>query len=148
MLMDEFVGNEADGLIEWAREVGLEVKFEEIDRYPTSISVLSRFQEAPPILTIYRYKPWEEWLQTICEERLRFFSPWYLIPLCLELYQYLEKKDLYRQEPAWYDVIGMFTQRTIQGRAEAFTKTVLAIPCSPRRFLNAVETALKAPGLE
>lgn len=145
--MDEFVGNEADGLLEWAEEVGVRVKFEEIDRYPTSISVLSRFEEDPPTITIFRYKPWEEWLQTICEERLRFFSPWYLIPLSLELYRYVESRGLYRHEPDWYDVLGWFTQQTVNGRAEAFTKKLLAIPHSPRRFVNAVDAALRAPGL-
>ena len=146
-LMDQFLGREADGLLEWAEQIGVQVEFQEIDRYPTSAAVLSQYQESPPTITIFRYKPWEEWLQTVCEEQLRYFSPWFMIPLALELYRHLETNDLYRLEPAWYDIIGQFSLVTIDRRAEAFAKQILAIPYSPHRFLEIVRTALSAPGV-
>ena len=145
-LLDEFLGGETDGLIEWAEELGVRVEFKEIDRYPTSSSVLSEYQENPPTITIFRYKPWEEWLQTVCEERLRYFSPWYMIPLALELYRHLEIHDLYRLKPAWYDIIGQLSLTTMDRRAEAFARRLLAVPYSPRRFSDAVRTALSTPG--
>lgn len=145
-LMDQFLGNESDGLLEWAEQLGVQVEFREIDRYPTSSCVLSEYRENPPIITIFRYKPWEEWLQTVCEERLRYFSPWFMIPLALELYRHLEIHDLFRLEPAWYDIIGRFSLATIDRRAEAFAKQFLAIPYSPRRFFEIVRTALRTPG--
>lgn len=145
-LMDQFAGNEADGLLEWANDLGVRVIFEEIDRYPTSGSSLSEYQDNPPTITIFRYKPWEEWLQTVCEDRLRYFSPWFMIPLAIELYRHLETHGLYRYRPAWYDVIGKRSLTTMDRRAEAFAKEILAIPHSPRRFLEWVRRALSAPG--
>jgi hypothetical protein len=145
-LMDQFLGSEADGLLEWAEELGVRVVFRDIDRYPTSASVLSEYQENPPTITVFRFKPWEEWLQTVCEERLRYFSPWFMIPLALELYRHLEIHGLYRLKPAWYDMLGRFSLATIDRRAETFTQQLLAIPYSPRRFLEMVQTALSTPG--
>ncbi|MFH1742056.1 MAG: hypothetical protein ABIH23_23890 [bacterium] len=144
-LMDEFLGNEADGLLEWAEDLGVRVEFREIDRYPTSASILSEYQEEPPAIIIFRYKPWEEWLQMLCEERLRYFSPWYLIPLTLELYRHLEIHDLYRIKPPWYDMIGRWRMNSIDRRAEAFAQDILAIPYSLRRFLETVQMALRPP---
>ena len=144
-LMDEFLGNEADGLFEWAEELGIQIEIHEIDRYPTSGSILSEYQEDPPLITIYRYKPWEEWLQNLCEEKIRYFSPWYLIPLALELYHHLEIHDLYRVKPAWYDLVKRIRLNSIDSRAKAFTQEILGIPFPLERFLSAVQAALRPP---
>ncbi len=144
--MNQFAGNEADGLLQWAEELGVKVMFQEIERYPTSGSALSLYEENPPTITIFRYKPWEDWLQTVCEDRLRYFNPWFMIPLALELYRHLETHGLYRHRAAWYDVIGRWSLTTIDRRAEAFAQQLLAIPHSPRRFIQLVRRALSAPG--
>jgi len=142
-LMDEFAGNEADGLLEWAKELDVKVDIRQIDRYPTSASVLSEYQPDPPVITVYRYKPWEEWLQTICEQNLRFFAPWYLIPLAMELYRHLEIHDLYRVQFPWYDLVGRLQLKSLDRRAEVFTQRILDIPLPLNKFWDVVHAALR-----
>lgn len=133
---------DGQSLIDWAEELGVAVRFEIVDGFPTVPLRLSEYRPHPPEIRIWRYLPWEPWLQQVCENQVLLVAPWYLVYLTRELYRYLEDHELFAYDAPWYRLDLHWKWRNAQSRADAFTEEVLGLIRPPRRLDRAIAQAL------
>ncbi len=133
---------DGQSLIDWAEELGVAVRFEIVDRFPAVPLRLSEYTHRPPEIRIWRYLPWEPWLQQICENQVLMVAPWYLVYLTRELYRYLESHDLFAYRAPWYRLDLCWKWRNTEGRADSFTEEVLGLIRPSRRLDRAIAEAL------
>lgn len=128
--------NAMDGqsLLDWVEELGITVQFEIVDGYPTLPLKLAEHSLIPPEIRIWRYLPWEPWLQDVCERHLLFIAPWYLIYVARHLYSYLESQGLYELRTPWYRLDLKWRWRTLESRSDDFTTQVLGLIRPPHRL--------------
>ncbi len=148
--MDELPGlpdgidiRDGQSLIEWAEELGVHVHFEILEHYPALPMRLSEYTMHPPEIRLRRYIPWEPWLQEVCERRLLFFAPWYLIFLARELYKHLEYQGFYELRAPWYRLDLLWQWRSLETRSNSFARDLLGLIRPPHRLDAILAEALR-----
>lgn len=137
---------DGQSLIEWAEELGVSVHFEIVEGFPSLPFRLSEYTLHPPEIRLWRYVPWEPWLQEVCERSLMFVAPWFLIYLARELYRHLESQGLYSLEAPWYRPDQLWAWHTLDRRADAFAMEVLGMIRKPSRLDRTIEESLAIGG--
>ncbi len=131
-----------ESIVEWIEELGITLDIREIDRYATRPLLLSKYQFEPPVITIYRYLPMEEWLNLISQQQVGYYGPWYFLHIAQRLYEHLELNGLYEVERRWYHrLFGSLS--TIEERASYFSKEFLGTVRSPQIFDEILERSYR-----
>ena len=141
-ILDGHVPADSQTLIDWIEELGIAVQFEIVDGFPTLPLRLSDYDMHPPRIRVWRYLPWEPWLQEVCERSVRFVAPWFLIFLARELYRHLESQGLYELQAPWYRPGRQWAWRTLERRADAFAVDILGMIRSPGILDAIIEESL------
>ncbi len=133
-----------EGLLEWLKELDIEVDIRELEEYPSRPLVFSDYQLEPPKIIIYRYKPLDDWLNLVCQHQTGYYGPWYFLHIVYQLYILFELNGYYEIERKWYHHL-FGTLSTMEKRAYRFVRNILGTLHPPQRFDETVEQSFR-PG--
>ena len=132
------------GILEWIQELGVVLDIRDIDGYPSRPLLFSEYRIEPPTIVIFRYLPMEDWLNTMSQQQVGYFGPWYFLPIVQRLYEHLELNGLFEIERRWHHrLFGRLS--TLEERACRFTQDFLNTLHPPSKFDETVERSFR-PG--
>ncbi len=127
-----------EALLDWIKDMEVEIDIQTLDRYPTPPLVFSEYYYDPPQITIYRYLPMEDWLNLMSQHYAGYYGPWYFLHIAYRFYFHLEMNGDYEVPRTWlHQLFGV--RNTIEKRAYYFTHKTLGTLFPPQRFDGAVE---------
>lgn len=133
-----------DSLIEWIETQGVTLDIREIDGYPQRPLIFSAYQLEPPVITIYRYRMMEDWLNLMSQQQVGYYGPWYYLHVAYRFYFHLEMNGLFEIDRTWFhNLFGL--NNTIEKRAYRFVRDTLHTQHHPERFDRGVEISFR-PG--
>ncbi|MDP8245118.1 MAG: hypothetical protein P9L94_13625 [Candidatus Hinthialibacter antarcticus] len=134
-----------EGLLQWIKELGIEVEFSDSDQYPRRPVMFSAYQMEPPRIRIYRYSTVEEQFNLISQQQAGYYGPWYCLHLAFRLYFHLEINGMYETPRSWRHKLfgGM---ESLEERAYAFAHELLGCRYNPARFDYYIDKALEPGG--
>ncbi len=134
-----------DSLIEWIESQGVTLDIREIEGYPQRPLIFSDYQLEPPVITIYRYRPMEDWLNLMSQQQVGYYGPWYYLHAAYRFYFHLEMNGLFEIDRTWFhNLFGL--NNTIEKRAHRFVRDTLHTLHPPERFDRIVEKSFR-PGI-
>lgn len=122
-----------ESILAWIREIGVRLDIRELDKYPGRPLIFSQYDYDPPVITIYRYRPLEDWLNLMSQRTVGYYGPWYFLHIAFRLYFHLEMHGLYEIERKWYHRC-LSRLDTLEARAYRFTRELLGTLHHPSRF--------------
>lgn len=135
---------EPESLLEWIHDTDVELCIDTIDEYPKHPLHFSEYHYEPPRIRVIRYKPMDDWFNTVSQQQVGFYGPWYYLFIAYRFYFHLEMHGLYEIKRAWHHtLLGKMT--TLEERAFHFAATILETRHPVQRFESFVERSFR-PG--